>query len=245
MLAAKFIPAGLSLVVLASSLAACAVEPNGDDATSSSSSIVGGSVTSDYPAVGALTRSGRSFCTGTVVAPRIVVTAAHCVVEQRPSSIRFALGTRASAPEVSIPVAQLLAHPQYDADRILNDIGVVVLASDAPVAPVAINSSMSADWVGAPLEFVGFGVTDGIRGSGSGTKRVVTIPVAQVGATQFAHVDRTTNTCFGDSGGPAFARTEEGQLVLVGVTSFGDAACSRFGVATRVDAYAEFLGANP
>ena len=74
MLAAKFIPAGLSLVVHASSLAACAVEPNVDDATSSSSSIVGGSVTSDYPAVGALTRSGRSFCTGTVVAPRIVVT---------------------------------------------------------------------------------------------------------------------------------------------------------------------------
>ena len=38
--------------------------------------IVNGSPTSAYPAVGFLTYGGGAFCTGTVIAPRTVVTAA-------------------------------------------------------------------------------------------------------------------------------------------------------------------------
>jgi secreted trypsin-like serine protease len=234
-------------VALASSLVGCAADTDETstegETTSSESSIIGGTVTNDYPAVGALTRFGQSFCTGTVVAPRLVVTAAHCLADLGGSSIRFALGTRASAPEASVAVRGYAAHPSYDARQIRNDIGVVVLAEDAPVAPVAVNSSMTAEWVGHSLEFVGFGATNGFTGSGSGTKRAVTIPVSQVGATQFAYVDRSRNTCFGDSGGPAFARGAEGQLVLVGVTSYGDARCTQFGVDTRVDAYRSFIAA--
>jgi hypothetical protein len=48
------------------------------------------------------------------------------------------------------------------------------------------------------------------------------------------------NTCNGDSGGPAFAEVG-GELLLAGVTSYGDPSCTQYGVDTRVDVYASFL----
>ena len=229
---------------LALTLAACAA-PVGDDeaardeAEATTSAIVGGEPTSGFAAVGALTRGGSPFCTGTVVARRTVVTAAHCLEGLRASSIRFALGPNGFAPQASLRVARAVPHPQYDRRRLTNDIGVLVLAEDAPVA---LNASMDRSWVGRELAFVGYGATNGFTGRGGGFKRVVTIPVAQVGSTAFAYVDRARNTCFGDSGGPALTADESGAPVLVGVTSYGDETCSAYGVDTRVDAYRGFIG---
>src|SRR5262245_4643268 len=42
------------------------------------SAIVGGGPTSEYPAVLLLQRPDGAFCTGTLVAPDVVLTAAHC-----------------------------------------------------------------------------------------------------------------------------------------------------------------------
>ncbi|HVH43436.1 MAG TPA: trypsin-like serine protease, partial [Labilithrix sp.] len=133
--------------------------------------------------------------------------------------------------------------PQFDTRQLTNDIGVVILAQDAPVAPIALNDTMNASWQGRPLTFVGFGATNGRTGAGGGTKRAVSIALSQIGSTQFAYVDRTKNTCFGDSGGPAFAQDAAGNLLLAGVTSYGDQTCTQFGVDTRVDAFKSFIAA--
>ncbi len=236
----------LSLIAaLALGSAGCAAiaddEPGEEEAEATAAAIVGGQATTGYAAVGALTQRGASFCTGTVVAKRLVVTAAHCLDGVRASNIRFVLGPNASAPQAQLGVARAIAHPQYDARRITNDIGVLVLSSDAPVAPIALNDAMSSSWVGRTLTFVGYGATNGVTGRGGGVKRAVDIAVSQVGSTQFSYADRTKNTCFGDSGGPAFARDAAGALTLVGVTSYGDQTCSRYGVDTRVDVYRSFI----
>lgn len=229
-------------------LAAC-VAPTEDSANdeelveSGGSAIVGGQPTSGYAAVGALTRGGAPFCTGTLVTSRAVVTAAHCLEGLRASSVRFALGPNGFAPQASIPVARVVPHPSYDRRRLTSDIGVLVLAADAPVAPVAINTAMDSSWVGRSLVFVGYGATNGFTGGGGGGKRAVSIPVSQVGSTQFAYADRNRNTCFGDSGGPAFATDASGALRLVGVTSYGDSTCSSYGVDTRVDVFRSFVAA--
>jgi secreted trypsin-like serine protease len=219
-----------------------AVDAVDDGATGTSASeIVGGQATSAYPAVGALTRGGSPFCTGTVVASRVVVTAAHCLDGVRATAIRFALGPNGFAPQASIPVARAVMHPQYDRRRLVNDIGVLILGANAPVSPVPLNASMDRSWIGRPLTFVGYGATNGRTGGGGGFKRVVTIAVSEVGQATFSYADRAKNTCFGDSGGPAFAVDPRGRLTLAGVTSYGDSTCSRFGVDTRVDAYRAFL----
>ena len=100
---------------------------------------------------------------------------------------------------------------------------------------------MSASWVGKNLVFVGYGVSNGQTQTGSGVKRVVSIPVSQVAATQFAYQTPGRNTCNGDSGGPAFATDASGNLTVAGVTSYGDRGCTQYGVDTRVDAYRSFI----
>lgn len=240
----------LSLVASALAFASmgCAAEAeDGEtseaDVESSAAAIVGGQTTTAYPAVGALTQRGSSFCTGTVVDKRVVVTAAHCLQGVRASNIRFALGPNAAAPQAQLGVSRVVAHPQYDERRLTNDIGVLILSQDAPVTPIAINDSMSSSWVGRSLTFVGYGTTSGFGNAGSGVKRVVDIAVSEVGSTQFAYADRQKNTCFGDSGGPAFAKDAAGNLTLAGVTSYGDQTCTRYGVDTRVDAFRSFIAA--
>jgi secreted trypsin-like serine protease len=242
----KFDAIKLSLLTAAlTAVGGCTAETTDgatEHAETTSSAIVGGQATSAYPAVGALTRYGSPFCTGTVVAKRVVVTAAHCLAGKSGSDMGFALGSNGFAPQVELGVSHVIPHPSFDPQRVKNDIGVVVLSEDAPVTPVAINGPMASSWVGRSLTFVGFGATNGY-GSGSGTKRAVEIPVSQVASTQFAYEDTSKNTCFGDSGGPAFATDEGGKLLLAGVTSFGDRTCSQYGVDTRVDAYTSFIAA--
>lgn len=234
----------VSLAAAAATLTAC-TQPTEDagegTVDSTDSAIVGGTTTTAYPAVGALIDENGPFCTATVVAPRVLVTAAHCVVDATPQGTGFVVGGNANTAKTFTRVSKLVAHPQFDMQRIVNDVAVVILASDAPVAPIAINkTALDQSWVGRSLQFVGYGVNNGFRQTGAGIKRQVAMPITQIGATQFAYGDRTHNTCFGDSGGPALL-DQGGTVSVVGVTSFGDGTCSQFGVDTRVDAFQSFV----
>src|SRR5262249_33181315 len=139
--------------------------------------IVGGQATTGYPAVGELTHSGKRHCTGTIVAKRTVVTAAHCVAGYSASSMRFALGSTVSSTTAVIGVASMQAPPNYDPVALTNDIGIVTLSSDAPVSPMQMISSLDPSWVGKSLVFVGFGENNGVSETGSGIKRVVSMPI--------------------------------------------------------------------
>lgn len=219
-------------------LASCAVA--GDDPEGHRAPIVGGQVSTAAPATGALTLFGSTHCTATVIAPRKLVTAAHCLEGFSAGAMHFVLGPRVSAPERVFEVASIHPHPAFDSS-LNNDIGYVLLSEDVPVAPIPV-ATMDESWVGRELLFVGYGVDDGFAQSGAGTKRAVRMQVSEVGATQFAYADPGKNTCQGDSGGPAFVVDAGGGLAIAGVTSYGDRGCVEFGVDTRVDVYADFLG---
>jgi secreted trypsin-like serine protease len=223
----------------------CASAVDEDSSVASESdAIVGGRATTALDAVGALTLQGQAFCTGTLVGKRTVVTAAHCLESTPARLIRFAIGQNASRPTLSIPAASATVHPQYDGASITNDIGVVILASDAPVEAIAPSTqALTPASVGQTLFFLGYGITSGATQGGAGIKRYVTMPIRQVGGTQFSYGEPGKNTCNGDSGGPALARAANGSFSLVGVTSFGDQGCVQFGVDTRVDTYMDFVRA--
>lgn len=212
-----------------------------DPVASHQTPIVGGTTTSAYPAVGALTRGGFTHCSGTLISPTRVVTAAHCLTGVSPSSLRFTLGARVSKPDAVLRVVSVTPHPQYDRARLTNDIGYIDLAQSAPVSPMRLLPSLDSSFVGSEFVFVGYGVNNGFNQTGAGLKRVVKMPISQISATQFAFSTAGKNTCNGDSGGPAFAQVG-GQLLLAGVTSYGDGTCTRFGADTRTDVYADFLG---
>ena len=209
---------------------------------SSDQEIVGGSTFAGLPAVGAIAYNGRHHCTGTLISPTRVLTAAHCLDGFSPSRMLFVVGPSLSQAEEVIQVASVTPHPNYDGRSISNDIGYIDLVEPAFAQPMDIARNMGSNWVGRDLFFVGYGASDGFRQTGSGVKRAVTMSISQMGATQYAYADVGKNTCNGDSGGPAFYQDPATQrLLITGVTSFGDQNCAQFGVNTRADVFESFF----
>ncbi len=207
----------------------------------SEDTIVGGNTFVGLPAVGTLLYDGNQHCTATVIGKRTVLTAGHCVDGFSASRMQFGIGPSLSNLEAVIDVASLRRHPNYDAQSISNDIATVELASDAPVEPMPVAQALSDADVGADFLFVGYGLSNGLQGTGAGTKRAVWIEIGELGDTQFSYSDAGKNTCNGDSGGPAFVE-RNGELQVAGVTSYGDYSCTQYGVDTRVDAFLDFVG---
>ncbi len=246
MIRTAFLSIGSSILVLCASCGGQALMIDSHQATTNEevSEIVGGDEFDGLPAVGNLVYEGEQQCTGTLIAPRTVLTAAHCVYGFEASRMRFAIGPAMWDQEASVPAAYLKAHPHYSPSTLVHDIGLVYLAEDAPVEPMSLLTHMDASWIGASLFFVGYGVDNGYSQTGKGRKRAVWIEISGIDETTFRYEDPERNTCDGDSGGPAFYKDDEGNYFLAGVTSYGDVFCSEYGVNTRVDTHMDFVNTD-
>ncbi|MFH1808077.1 MAG: S1 family peptidase [Pseudomonadota bacterium] len=236
-----FIFSSLALQVLG-----CAPRPShgqgivGLGSSRSSPRIIGGDAYAGLPAVGALTYDGAPFCSGTLIAPRLVLTAAHCLENDAPWLIRFAIGPSAWEPEAELGVVELEPHPDYDPDTLEADVGLVHLARDARVPPLPLLQRMDSSWIGVELQFVGYGMDAPYSPERVGIKREVRMPIERVAPLEIEFGGYDANICNGDSGAPALYE-DSGQVQVVGVISSGDAWCERFGIATRVDPYLDFI----
>ncbi|MCA3015770.1 MAG: trypsin-like serine protease [Myxococcaceae bacterium] len=178
-----------------------------------------------------------SFCTGSLIGPKTVLTAAHCIYAQGRSAPYFVLfGTYASSPSQAVRIVNQVRHPNYTGQT--NDFGLIQLERPVTNVPLVVlnEGSMGQGLVSQPVRHVGFGVTDGATQAGGGTKREVTTVLRRVEPSLIFSGVQGKQTCQGDSGGPSFmvfpGTTEPRQ---VGVVSFGDQGCTEFGADGRVD----------
>ncbi|MFD7655710.1 S1 family peptidase [Actinosynnema sp. NPDC059797] len=213
--------------------------------------IVGGKPTSDFPDCVAVGSATGWCCSGTLVAPGAVVTAAHCA--RGGCGQRVFAGEDVRAPGRVVAVREAVVHPSYGTSGPHGDIAVLLLAEPLDTAPRAI-APVDALGGASSVRLVGYGNTDSQGRTGYGRRRVVDVPLAGdlpgYGAdpgTEFVAgapgLDR--DSCNGDSGGPAYVRVGE-EWLLAGATSRAtdDAVrpCGDGGIYTLVGAYAEWIG---
>jgi len=200
--------------------------------------------------------SRGNFCTGALVAPKIVLTAAHCVQPGADYKIvEYGADKQASLQDVK----SVAIHPAFKmeamlAHRATADVALLQLGAPAKgKTPSTLGAPNIPIIVGSRFTIAGIGVT--VRGDGKsgGTIRVAgLVATGKPGTLQIRLVDPVgqgtrdgLGACTGDSGGPVFEDKQTGPAII-GVVSWstgpnGAAGCGGLTGVTPLTLYRDWL----
>jgi Trypsin len=237
-----------SLILLAATL--CLATP--------SQAIVGGGVTGPEivgRSVVTIIGSHGTVCSGSVIAPNIVLTAGHCIA---PDTSYRVLDYTTQPPRL-LTAQKAVTHPQFSlqsmlAHRATADVALLLLPSPVPSkVPAILGAPRNPIAPAAHFMIAGIGVTVSGGDAGIGTIRAASlVATGQPGRLQMRLVDPATNNtrnglgaCTGDSGAPVFEYQNE-RAIIVGVVSWStgannSAGCGGLTGVTPLTAYQDWI----
>ena len=221
--------------------------------------IVGGGVPSAEGigrSVVTIVGSRGNFCSGALIAPKLVLTVAHCV--QPGATYKIVEYGADKQPQLQ-DVKNVAIHPGFDmaaisAHRATADVALLQL--DSPPRgknAAALGTPQLPIAAGNRFTIAGIGVTIRGEGSSGGTVRVAgLVATGQPGTLQIRLVDPVgmgirdgLGACTGDSGGPVF-EDRPGGAAIVGVISWstgpnGSAGCGGLTGVTPLTRYRDWI----
>jgi secreted trypsin-like serine protease len=200
----------------------------------------------DFPWAVVLVRDDApGICTGSLISPRYVLTAAHCASE----GLTVLFGSRSREGARRVAVREVIRHPRYSNDPIAYDLGLLRLARPLRLQPVPV-ASRAESWdlvrPGATATILGWGATAaGVAQPDILLRADFRLTDLRIIGTHIAYIARPAGPCGGDSGGPLLVSGHDGHAVLVGVASItdGNLCAAGGGLAgyTHVAALADFI----
>jgi endonuclease G len=198
----------------------------------------------------------QGSCTGTLIAPDVVLTAGHCAATNPTRVIANTTNYNVSGG-TTMNVKSITAYPGWETSY---DVAVIVLTQPiVGVTPRPIGTACSFDDFhrDTQIRLVGFGLTDD-AGQGNNTQlneamAPVIDPDCSDGAGCVASVapggefiagGSGTDSCFGDSGGPVYLETARGTVVIGAVSRGLDGSatpCGGGGIYVRTDKIVEWI----
>ena len=198
----------------------------------------------------------QGTCTGTLIAPDLVITAGHCI-DIHPTKVIINTTDYAAQGGTTIDVLTTVAYPSW---QTAYDVSLIMLAHPVVgVVPRKVGTSCTFQGFNNNMQvhLVGFGLTDAMGTGINSALNETMAPVLDRDCTgghgcktavspggEFVAGGNSHDSCFGDSGGPVYLDTPRG-VILVGAVSRGidgsATPCGGGGIYVRTDKLVEWI----